>query len=387
MSWVRRHKLLVANLGLILVLVIGVGYLLISVVRYNPLEKTYAVTVEMARSGGLQTNNDVTLRGSRVGKVTGIELSEQGVSVTAELDSKFDIPLGGTVTVESLSAAGEQYIDFRPESNDAPFLADGAVISADQVETPVPLSDLLDHTSTLIAQIDPAEYKVVLDELYTALGGGPDQLKSVITGLSVTMAGLDSLLPQTTSLIGNLRVMAATTSQIQPDLSTLTRNTGVLFDQLTAADQEVRRLLELGPGQLATVGGVVADTADPLTNLVTNFVAIAQSARLRTPALAALFPSLRDGSLALGIPAHDNEFNALADIWVRPTCDYDTPPRSPADVTEARVPLWNYCVTNNPNIQIRGSANAPRPDVPNNGASIPPDVDPKQMSTPLPPIG
>jgi virulence factor Mce-like protein len=317
--------------------------------------------------------------------VTDIELTEHGVAVTAELDSSTNIPAGGTVVVEALSGAGEQYIDFRPDSNDAPYLSGGAVIAGDQVETPVPLPDLLDHTSMLISQIDPDKYQVVLNELYTGLEGGPDQLKSVIDGISVTMSGLDSLLPQTTSLIGHLRTITGTTSQIQPDLTTLTGNTGILFDELTAADQEVRRLLELGPGQLATVGGIVAETQDPLTNLLTNFVAIAQAARLRTPAMQLLFPSLRDGSLALGIPAHDNKYNTLADPWVRPTCDYTTTPIPVTDVSEARVPLWNYCVTDNPNIQIRGSANAPRPDVPNNGATIPPDVDPNQLSTPLPP--
>lgn len=385
MSWFRQHKLLVANVGLAVVLLIGAGYLLIGVIRYNPIAQKYTVVVNMSRSGGLQANNDVTLRGSRVGKVTDIQLTKKGVAVTTELDSRIKIPAGGQVAVEALSGAGEQYIDFRPDSNDAPYLSDGAVVDADAVETPVPLPDLLDHTSTLIGQIDPVRYEVVLDELNTALEGGPDQLKSVIDGISVTMSGLDSLLPQTTALIGHLRTIASTTTMIQPDLSTLTRNTGILFDEFTAADLEVRRLLQQGPLAMSTLGGIVSENQDPLTNLVTNFVAIAQSARLRTPAMQALFPSLRDGSLALGIPAYDGEFHTLADIYPRPSCDYNTIPISPAHIPDPRVPLWNYCVTDNPNIQIRGSANAPRPDVPNNGATIPPDVDPNQLSTPLPP--
>ena len=182
----------------------------------------------------------------------------------------------------------------------------------------MPLSTVLDNTSALISQVDPDKFAVILDELDTALGGGPDALKSVIDGVSLTMAGLDSLLPQTTSLITNLRIIAATTSQIQPDLQTLTNSSGVLFDQFAAADAEVRRFLDLGPGQLATLGGVVNDTADPITNLLTNFVAIAESARLRTSALAALFPSLRDGSVAIGVPAWDNEFHTLVDILPAP---------------------------------------------------------------------
>lgn len=385
MSWIRRHKILLSNVGLVLAFLLGLSYLLVDIMRVDPLESKYTVTVNMDRSGGLQPNNDVTLRGSRVGKVKSIDLTQSGIAVTTELESKIKIPLGGTVAVESLSGAGEQYIDFRPDSDDGPYLTNGSVIQANQVQTPVPFPKLLDDSSTLIRQIDPERYGVVLDELNTALGGGPVQLKSVVDGLSVTMAGLDSLLPQTTSLITNLRTIAATTSHVQPDLGTLTHNTGTLFDQLTAADQEVRRFLDLGPGELATIGGVVHDTSDPMTNLVTNFVAIAQAARLRAPALRALFPSLRDGIFALGIPAYDNEFHTLVDIFPRPTCDYNTIPIAPTNTSDPTVPLYNYCVTDNPALQIRGAANAPRPDVPNNGATMPPGVDPNQRSTPLPP--
>ena len=385
MGWLRRHKILVANLALVLVFLAGAGYLLVSIMRINPFEQTYQVRVNMAASGGLQPHNDVTLRGSRVGTVKRIDLTERGVLAVVDIDKAVRIPAGGTVAVQALSAAGEQYIDFRPQSDDAPYLEDGSVVESNQVQTPVPLSTVLDNTSALISQVDPDKFAVILEELDTALGGGPDALKSVIDGVSLTMSGLDSLLPQTTSLIGNLRIIAATTSQIQPDLQTLTNSSGVLFEQFAAADAEVRQFLDLGPGQLATLGGVVNDTADPITNLVTNFVAIAESARLRTNALAALFPSLRDGSLAIGIPAWGNEFHTLVDIYPRPVCDYETIPVSPAHVGDGTTRLWNYCTTDDPTQQVRGSANAPRPDVPNNGATIPPDVDPNQRSTLLPP--
>lgn len=385
MGWLRRHKILVANLALVLVFVAGAGYLLVSIMRINPVQRTYQVSVNMPASGGLQPNNDVTLRGARVGTVKRIDLTERGVLAVVDIDKAVQIPAGGTVAVQALSAAGEQYIDFRPESDDAPYLEDGSVVEPNHVQTPVPLSTVLDNASALISQVDPDQFAVILNELDTALGGGPDALKSVIDGVSVTMSGLDSLLPQTTSLITNLRTIAATTSHIQPDLQTLTNSSGVLFEQFAAADAEVRQFLDLAPGQLATLGGVVDDTADPITNLVTNFVAIAESARLRTNALAVLFPSLRDGSLAIGIPAWNNEFNTLMDLYPRPVCDYDTIPVSPAHVGDGTTRLWNYCITDDPTQQIRGSANAPRPDVPNNGATIPPGVDPDERSTPLPP--
>ena len=72
-----------------------------------------------------------------------------------DIDKAVQIPAGGTVAVQALSAAGEQYIDFRPNSDEAPYLEDGSVVDSNQVQTPVPLSTVLDNASALISQVDP----------------------------------------------------------------------------------------------------------------------------------------------------------------------------------------------------------------------------------------
>ncbi|MFI9510509.1 MCE family protein [Nocardia sp. NPDC052566] len=384
--WLVRRRIAVANLGLVVVLVLGVSYLGAAVLRIEPLPSTYTVTVELASSGGIAANNDVTFRGTRIGRVDAVRVAGDGVAVVAEIDDAIRIPVGGTVAVGRLSAAGEQYLDFRPDADSGPYLADGAVVARAQTTVPVTVQSVLANMSGLIGGMNPGRLNVIIDELDKALAGGPDRLRNMISGISRAMAGLTDLLPQTRRLIANLQVIAETTTHAQPDLTTLTTGSSALFQQLTAADQEVRTLLELGPGQLATLGGIVRDTEDPMTNLITNFVAITKAAKLRAPAIAALFPALRLGSEAIGIPAHDNAYYTLVDPWPRPTCDYDTIPLVPTDKTvDTRVRLYNYCVTSNPALQVRGSANAPRPNVPDNGSGPPPGVTGNELSRP--PLG
>ncbi|MGV9334474.1 MlaD family protein [Nocardia sp. NPDC003726] len=381
-------KIFLSNLGLVLVLLVGAAYLMINVMRVNPLRSDYTVTVNLDRSGGLQPGNDVTLRGWRIGKVTSIELTDRGQSIaaTAQIESKYKIPVDTQIAVQALSGAGEQYIDFRPNAEQGPYLANGAVIKfdPDKIHTPTPVWSVLDNASALIAQINPDHFQVILNELDIALSGGPDQLRGLVNGISLAMAGLDSLLPQTTNLITNLRTIANTTSMAQPDLATLTRNSGVLFEQFNNANAELQRVLEQAPGQLTSLGAVVDKTADPITSLATNFQAITKAAQLRLPALRALFPSLAVGGEALGVPAHDGEFHAMIDIWPRPFCTYNTPKIRNEVVQDGTIPKWNYCENPPPGQQIRGAANAPRPDVPNNGAHMPPGVDPNERT--LPPV-
>ncbi|MBF6228333.1 MCE family protein [Nocardia abscessus] len=384
-QWLVRRRVAVANFGLIAVLVLGAAYLGAEVLRIDPLRDNYSVTVELQSSGGLSAGNDVTFRGTRVGKVREVKVAGSGVAAVAEIDSGARIPLGGTVAVGRLSAAGEQYLDFRPDSDTGPYLTDGALVERSRTTVPVSVQSVLTNLSGFIGGLNPDRLNVIIDELDKALAGGPDQLRNMVSGISRAMAGLSDLLPQTRQLIENLEVIAETTSHAQPDLATLTRTGGVLFEQLTAADQEVRHFLDEGPAQLSTLGGFVSRTQDPITNLVTNFVAITKAAELRAPAIAALFPALRVGSQALGIPAHDNAFHTLVDIWPRPTCEYETIPVVPTDkMTDTRIRLYNYCVTSDPALQVRGSANAPRPDVPDNGATRPPGVGGDELSRPVP---
>ncbi|NKY36326.1 MCE family protein [Nocardia speluncae] len=383
-----KNKILWSNLGIVLALLIGGTYLMVNVMRVNPLRSTYTVIVNLDRSGGLQTGNDVTLRGYRVGEVSSLELVDNGAGIQAEaeIESKWDIPVDTKVAVQALSGAGEQYIDFRPAGNQGPFLADGSEITFDpeRVSTPVPISAVLENSSDLIAQVNPEHFSVILNELDIALSGGPDQLRSLIEGVSLVSAGLENLLPQTTNLITNLRTIVATTSQAQPDLGTLTANSQVLFDQFNKANAELVKVLDQAPGQFASVTATLDATSDPITTLVNNFVAVTRAAQLRQPALAALFPALELGGAALGVPAHDNEFHAMLDIWFRPYCQYQSTPVKTQVVQDGTLPKWNYCDNPGPGQQIRGAANAPRPDVPDNGAHIPPGVDPNERT--LPPV-
>ncbi|MFF0541387.1 MlaD family protein [Nocardia thailandica] len=382
------NKILLANTALIVVLLVGGTYLLVNVMRVNPLRTEYDVTVTLDRSGGLQPGNDVTLRGHRIGKVTSIELIDQGTAIAAkaQIDKSYKIPADTQISVQALSAAGEQYIDFRPNSDQGPFLGDGAVIkfNPEQIKTPTPVWAVLDDTSALIAQVNPQQFSTILAELDIALGGGPDQMRSLINGVSLVVAGLDNLLPQTVNLIANLRVIAETTSHAQPDLQTLTRNSGALLTQFNNANAELQSVLDNAPGQFQTLGAVLDATTDPITSLASNFVAITRAAQLRQPALRALFPSLAIGMEAIGVPAHDNEFHTIIDIWPRPTCYYDTEYMRNEEIQDGPIPKWNYCTNPPDGQQIRGAANAPRPNVPNNGATMPPGVDPHEKT--LPPL-
>ncbi|MBA4022494.1 MAG: virulence factor Mce [Gordonia sp.] len=382
-AWLLRNKILLSNLALVLVMLVGVAYLSLGVLRWRPLADSYSLTVEFANSGGVQTTSDVTLRGARVGEVDTILTTPTAVEVKVTIDSKYKINKDAAVEALGLSAVGEQYVDFQPSTDAGPYFSDGDKISTRQTSSTVAFPKLLESTVNVVNQIDPDELKVTIDELDVALdSGGKNQLRALFNSGGVIFADLYRVLPETVSLIQNTGTILETTSDVQPDLGTLTGGISSLIDSLVASDQELRTFLGSAPAQLTTLGGSLNTLTDPLTDVLKQFLDIAQQGALRAPALVNLLPSIRDGAITSLSMFHDGAWWAYGSIYPRPYCDYPVLPQPPTEILQSSVPVNMYCVTEDPTQQIRGAANAPRPPG-DDTAGPPPNFDPNARTAPL----
>ena len=64
------------------------------------------------------------------------------------------MPADSAISVENLSAAGEQYIDFKPKLIAPPYFSDGTVIPADRVAQLVTGADLLKKGNALMSALN-----------------------------------------------------------------------------------------------------------------------------------------------------------------------------------------------------------------------------------------
>ncbi len=105
--------------------------------------RNITVTASLPGSGGLFEGSEVTYRGVKVGKVTKMDATEDGVDLTLDLEHGTKLPLDAEIFVHNLSAVGEQYLDFQPKSTDGPYAADGARYEGNEKSLPVDEGDLL----------------------------------------------------------------------------------------------------------------------------------------------------------------------------------------------------------------------------------------------------
>ena len=199
---------------LVVMTLLGAAYLSFGVLDVNPTSKATRLTLLLNSSGGLMPTSDVTMRGIKVGRVSDIQTTNTGLAVSIDLDRAYPVPANSPITVENLSAAGEQYIDFKPKLIAPPYFTDGTVIPADRVAPIVTASDLLAKINVLFTALDLDQIHAIINEASAAFADNDDTIDS----LAVT-AGL------TADVIHDDKELLAT---LFNNVSTLTTNLGDL---------------------------------------------------------------------------------------------------------------------------------------------------------------
>ncbi len=378
-----RRKNLLSGLALAMTLVVAVSYLLVGALRVNPARSTYQITIALPDSGGLLTNQDVSVRGVPVGRIESLRVTPNGVDAVANIDSKVKIPAASPVRVSGLSAAGEQYIDFEPPSSSGPFLSAGSVVSRDRATTPIPMSQLLADADGMLAQTDPRKLELIKKELSLS-GEGPQKLTDIVDGGSFLLSTLDSVLPETVSLLKSSRVVLTMLSDVNNGVAATSANLDKVLKGVNPMIGGYHRLVDQAPGMLAQVDGLFDDNSDTMVGLLGNLVTPAQLLYVRTPALNALFPNYRGSTFeALSSAIHEDGMWATVDIYPRYTCDYGTPRRPPSQADYPEPFLYGYCRDTDQSVLVRGAHNAPRPPG-DDTAGPPPGADLAATTDPTP---
>jgi len=165
---------------------LGAAYMAVGVLDMSPTKQVTRLTLLLNTSGGLMSTSEVTMRGIKVGRVTGIETTATGLAVSIDLDPAHPVPADSPISVENLSAAGEQYIDFKPKLIAPPYFADGAVIPADQVAPMVTGSDLLTKANALMSALNIDQVHTLISNASAAFAGNDETLDSLATTAGLT---------------------------------------------------------------------------------------------------------------------------------------------------------------------------------------------------------
>ncbi|MGA5195751.1 MCE family protein [Streptomyces exfoliatus] len=355
----------------IAVLVLGfVGIRYADLGRYAGVADHYTVRVHLARTGGLFTHSDVTYRGVSVGRVGDIGLTADGV--VAELRIKKSaprIPADARAVVAGLSAVGEQYIDLRPESDDGPFLTDGARVEQSDTQVPAPVTDVLASMNELTRSVPLESLRTVVDELGKAFEGHGDDLQALLDNGSRFVQAADDALPATTRLIDDGEVVLRTQAEESRAIRDFATGARDLAATLKGSDADLRRLLAVTPDAAGQVSGLLRDLDPSLSVVLANLLTTSEIAVTRQRGTEELLVKL-PAAVAAGATAVDGGRLriGLAVTFFKPlpcTSGYGgTRYRNGLDLGTAPALNTGASCTSSAatGVNVRGSAQAPKAD-------------------------
>lgn len=167
----------------------------------------YDVTADFAASGGLYPNANVTYRGTTVGRVTSVDLTDKlSIDVHMRLNSGIAIPANVTASAKSVSAIGEQYVDLMPASGGplGSVLHDGSIIDRSHTTLSGDIAGLLRQAEGLVDSLDQSKLKDLLHETAAAFNGAGPDLARLVNTASTLLDQLSAHGEDTTVLIDRI---------------------------------------------------------------------------------------------------------------------------------------------------------------------------------------
>ncbi|WP_064742878.1 MCE family protein [Pseudonocardia spinosispora] len=353
-----------------LIAVVGIAY---TGVSYVGLDRYfggggYRVTAELADSGGIFTNAEVTYRGVAVGQVTALRLSPDGV--TAELNIEHSappIPADTRAVVADRSAIGEQTVDLRPEHDTGPFLRAGSVIPREHTALPPRPSDVLTNVDQLVSSVPTDSLRTVVAELGAGFANTGPAMRQLIDGAGAFIKTANEHLPQTVALANNAQTVLRTQRQQSGDIRTFSRGLQQIAAQLKKSDPDLRTVITDSSETADQVQWVVREVGPPLADVVSNSLELTRVAEPRSAALKQLFVSLPMVTMIGPTLAPDGRghLGLVLNIYDPPPCEkgYEGTDKRRADDLSPGKPLKKvHCAEPKGSpTNVRGSQNAPTP--------------------------
>ena len=340
----------------------------------------YKVTVQLPEAGGLYERGNVTYRGTEVGQVKSVHLTDSGVEAVLSLRSDVKIPSNLDAEVHSQSAVGEQYLALLPRNDGAPPLKDGDVIPVSRTTVPPDINSLLDSTNRGLQAIPQGNLKTVIGESYTAFRDlGPDISRLVRGSTTLAIDARKNLDPLLALIDGSKSVLNSQTDTAD-SVSAWASHLAAITTSLQRNDPALRGVIQNAGPAAEEVRGLFDRVKPTLPMLLANLVSLNQVAITYQPDIEQLLVLLPQGTAAtqaIGL-ANRNTKQAYKGIYLSFNLNFNLPSscttgflpanqqRVPADTDYPERPAGDlYCrVPQDSPLNVRGARNTPCETVP-----------------------
>ncbi len=356
----------------VFITLVGVSYVGARYARLDRLvyDSSYSVNAMFLQSGGIFTGAEVTYRGVKVGDVSDMRLTEEGVNVVLSIDKGEDeIPSETIALVGNKSAVGEQYVELQPKVNGGPYLKEGSVIDSEDTQTPVSTTEILTNLDGFVNSVPQDSLRTVVSELGSAFKDSGADLAQLIDTSNAFITTANDNFDITTALIRDSNTVLRTQSDKGSAIRNFTRDLALFSGVLADNDVALRALIENGSATANELNTFLTQNQVDLGSLINNLVTTGEVVVKHLPGIRqilVLYPYMVAGGYTVAAK-NSAGYNARFGLILT---------QSPAvcakgyDPAERRTPLETgdkamdedaHCSSPAKTTNARGAQNAPRP--------------------------
>jgi phospholipid/cholesterol/gamma-HCH transport system substrate-binding protein len=238
----------------------------------------YTVKMQLPEAGGLYGTGNVTYRGSEVGRVQSVRLTDTGVEAVLSLKSGIPIPSDLKAEVHSQSAIGESYVELLPRNGTSPPLKDGDVIRLADTSVPPDINALLSAANNALGAIPHDNLKTVVDESYTAVGGLGRELSRLIMGSSNLAIEARKNLDPLVALIDQAQPVLDSQTHTSDAITAWASHLATATTELQTHDEAVAGIVDKGGPAFGEARELIERLQPTLPILLANLVSVGQVA-------------------------------------------------------------------------------------------------------------
>ncbi len=238
----------------------------------------YTVTLELPQTGGLYDTANVSYRGTEVGRVQSVHLTNTGVEAVLSLKSGIAIPSDLKAEVHSQTAIGEQFVQLLPRNGTSRPLKDGDVIALPNTSVPPDINDLLSAANTALKAVPHDNLRTVIDESYTALGGLGPELSRIVKGGSNLAIDARKNLDSLVALIDQAQPVLDSQTDTSAAIAAWASHVATVTTELQTHDEAFAGVIDKSGPALAEGRALVERLQPTLPVLLANLSSVGQVA-------------------------------------------------------------------------------------------------------------
>ncbi len=210
-----------------------------------------------AEGSGLRAGNMVQVGGIRSGRVQGLELVDDRVLVTFEVDNDVDFGTESRASVEVLNLLGEKYLQLDPagpgqQSEDEP-------IPLERTDSAYDIVGVFGDLTTTTEEIDTDQLVEALDVLAGIVDEAAPELEASMQGIADLSRAVASRDEEIRSLLSSAKDVSTLLADRSEDVVTLMSRSELVFEEVRRRKQAIHRLLVGARGLADELRGVAED--------------------------------------------------------------------------------------------------------------------------------